>query len=906
MAINLDKNNKTINGYHDKSVNKYGLINRNYPILTDEIYSPFLITRDHYYLINTGQVSKLLTNYKALQDFNTIKVRFANILIIPGLIISITYILHLFGMFKQVAFIENSLSTGITSSFFWLSVFGVIILWHDYYKSKSTHIKLPKAETISPKVLETITNTDFNFGRYSQLEAIHFLSEQSQDLIYRHIKGDIFQTFEMYNELVTSNVIIKRLIKRANISLSSEHFTSHNINNNTIPSYQTSSLRSIIIYALEEALLTDSPNIEPVHFFLAITRVFPIIQKLLQSEKTSIGLLREVAKYNIEKENKAESTSLLDPYNIYNKTGGIANSWVYGYTYILNHFSKDITETIINTKDKFGIGHENEVDALVSILGRVSKKHALLIGEPGVGKSSLLKGLAQRINWGNVPPQLENKRIIQLDINGLIAYKDPKQNIESLVEKAMHELEKAGNTILYIDEMQELIPAKAESAGHSLAQMLLPYILESKFPIVGTVNYADYKKYFYTNESLRQSFTNIEVSELSAQKSLEILESKIPILEENFKLFITLPALKTAIELAQRYIRERMLPDSAINVIESACSWAQANNVSVLTSEHVSKSVSIQTNIPVESISSEDADKLLSLSDKIKEKVIGQEDAIKTAVEALKRARTDLKDPNRPIGVFLFIGPTGVGKTHLAKVISSEYFDTGEDIIRVDMSEYQEAGSISKVLGTTQTDKTSQTNISLLDRVKTNPYSVLLFDEIEKADASVLDLFLQLFDEGRLTSNSGETVDFTNTIIICTSNIGSRVLLESLDKKKSALWDEIKARVVIELKQAIRPELFNRFDDIVVFSPLNIEMLTKITELLLIKLSKRISEQGITLEWEKAIPTLISNKAYDPALGARPLRRYIQEKVEGKLATQLLEKKLNSGDTIKIKSSWIK
>jgi ATP-dependent Clp protease ATP-binding subunit ClpC len=469
----------------------------------------------------------------------------------------------------------------------------------------------------------------------------------------------------------------------------------------------------------------------------------------------------------------------------------------------------------------------------------------------------------------------------------------------------MNELTNSGNTILYIDEIQELVPAKAEKSGHSLASIMAPFILEGKFPIIGTINYADYKKYFYSNESLRQSFENIEVSELSPHDTLKIIETQIDYLEENFNLYLSFPAITAAIELSQRYISERKLPDSAVRTLEAACSWAQSQKIKRLTNEHVAKYVSIQTNVPVETITAEEASRLMNLEQTMQSKVIGQDEAVHKVVETLKRARTDIRDPNKPMGVFLFLGPTGTGKTHLGKVLSKEYFGSKSDIVKVDMSEYQDIQSIQKFLGSNSDNSAyTQNSVTLLDRIKSNPFTVVLFDEIEKAHPQVLDLFLQLFDEGRLTSNMGETVKFTNTVIICTSNIGSKILLDAL-QKDNALWEEAKARSLIELQQAIRPELLNRFDNIIVFAPHSIENLIKISIILLNDLAKRVSEKGIVLNWDNKIPMLIADRAQVPGMGARPLKRFIQEKIEGKIATEVLTGNLESGSTVSIKESWL-
>jgi ATP-dependent Clp protease ATP-binding subunit ClpC len=716
--------------------------------------------------------------------------------------------------------------------------------------------------------------------------------------------GNRFNTYKiLYDSL--SDPLTREILNRADIDINVNNLKDLGVFDNTLPQYNVAGLRNIVIYATEAAIKTDSRQIEIAHFVIALFKAYPVLQKILQENKISTEILEESTKYLLEEIYKKEHYGFFDLTRPYYKNGGIARNWIYGWTFILGHFSSDVNEKVSLTQETFGIGHKKEIDALISSVGKLTNNKILLTGEPGTGKSSIIKGLAQRINKGDVPVQLKNKRIVQFDLNGLIATASNNKNLEQLVLSAMKELSNAGNTILYIDEIQELIPAKAEKSGHSIAGIMLPYILESNFSIVGTINYADYKKYFYSNASLKNSFDTIEVAELSPEDTLVLLTEKIQLLESNFGVYIPLPALMASIEFAQRYIHNRKLPDSAVNVLEATCSWAQTNNISRITSEHVAKVVSIQYGIPVKSIDSDEATQLMKLEETIKSRVIGQDQAVHLIVETLKRSRTDIRDPNKPIGVFLFLGPTGVGKTYLAKVIAQEYFDRGEDIIRVDMSEYQEVSSISKFLDTGSEGEMTQHKISLIDRVKSNPYSVVLFDEIEKAHPNILNLFLQLFDEGRLTSNLGETVSFRNAVIICTSNIGSRILLESLEKEQS-MWSEAKDRAIIELRQAISPELYNRFDEIVVFSPHDVTKLTTIAQLQLNELAERMQKKGIMLDWDKTLPMLIANKAYEPGFGARPIKRYIQKNIEGKIATELIEKKTKAGETITIRESWIK
>lgn len=896
---------KTLLGYHDKHLNKLGTIDpKALPIFIEERYAPFLVTRDYIFNVSTDKIFNTAENVKALKNFNILKRIFANILIIPGLIIAIIYVLQLLNLVGDSSTPETFVTNNIMNLFFWISVLGIIILWHDYYRTKSHPTRLPNAEPISTKEMEDIKMSGFKLGRYSPLESLYFFSEETLEILANSVKKSQFDSFKLFQKII-SEPLSKEVLNRSDLHIDKSRFKNLQISEDTLPSYDLAGLRNIIIYANEVAIHTKARQIESCHILIAFFKAYPVLQQILKENKNNTQILTEAAKFLLHEEYTQNHSSIFDTTRLYYKTGGVARDLIYGWTFILGHFSSDVNENVANTQEVFGIGHKKEIERLTATVGKLSKNNALLIGEPGVGKSSIIKGLAQKINRGDVPEQLKDKRIVQLDLNSLMAQANKEKNIEELIKKAMEELTKAGNTILYIDEIQELIPAKAEKSGSSIAGMMLPYILESVFPIVGTLNYADYKRYFLSNQSLSNAFDNIEIEELSPEKTLEILTAKVPFLERNFRTYIPIPALMVSTELAQRYIHNRKLPDSAVNVIESTCSWAQTNGINRVTAEHVAKVVSIQHGIPVKSIDAEEATKLMKLEETIKQRVIGQDQAVHLIVETLKRSRTDVRDPNKPIGAFLFLGPTGVGKTYLSRVVAQEYFDRGEDIIRVDMSEYQEVSSISKFLDTGGESNLQQNKISLIDRIKNNPYSVVLFDEIEKAHPNILNLFLQLLDEGRLTSNLGETVSFRNCIVICTSNIGSRIILESLEKDQS-MWSEARDKAIIELRQAISPELYNRFDEIVVFGPHNVNNLATIAELQLQELAKRMSDKSINLEWNSTIPMLIANKANEPGLGARPIKRFIQRNIEGKIATEIISQGIKSGETITLKESWIK
>ncbi len=888
---------KALLGYHDKDKGKYILLeNGQPPILVDERYEPFLMTSRQFFTEKTARIDDSLRRVPIRQKIRAFKNTLATILAIPGTIAAILYTLEFISSTTGNEILPFKIPAWIINFTFWLAIWGVMILWHETYRTINQSQKIINADQFSEHDLETIKKGDMGFSKLTMINMWNVLSKEAKDLLYYSLEKDQIDVYKMLlygAESKEGNIILERL----NIQDLKNSLKENDINQNTIPDYPITAIRSILVYALEEAVLTQSMTVEPSHIFIALFKVFPILDQYLKRNRQNVELMRYVIKWlNIKKMN-IQLSRTFDPDIPYTRSGGIANSWLYGYTYVLNHYSSDLTKEMAQKNREYGIGHEPQLEQAISILSKMSKNNILFIGESGTGKTSMAKGIATRINKGKVPQTMRDMRIIKLDINGLIAGADEHGNLEALIQKSMRELEKAGNTILFIDEIQELVPARAQESQHSVAGIFLPYVLESKFPIIGTITYADYKRYFYSRESLRQSFNSIEVHEVSPQAAFEIILTMLEDLENKYNIHVTFPAILSSIELAQRYIHDRKLPDSAVNIIESACASASHEGKKILTADKISEVVTQQTNIPVEDVSTEEATKLLNLEEKMKAKVIGQDEAVHQVVEALKRARADVRDPNKPIGTFLFLGPTGVGKTHLAKTLSKEYFGSEAELIRLDMSEFKDIASMQKILGSSDISEGAQTATTLLDKVKRNPFATILLDEIEKAHPQVLDLFLQLLDEGRLTSSSGETVTFNNTIIISTSNIGSKILLDTL-KQDEDMFEVAKDKVMLELRQKVRVEFLNRFDKIIVFSPHDMENLAKIAVLLLKELKARMINKDITIEWTPAIPHLIASKAHEPGLGARPLRRYIQDHVEGHLATQMLHQNIRAGDKL--------
>lgn len=885
---------QTLQAYSDNT-GKSGILNDPLPLITGEQSTPWLITHDAKYSVKVEELLRFKGNHKKLQNFHIARSAFAKLLLYPALVAL---------LLKAVAlFVELPLAShGLVDTLLSVGIVGFIIYWYNEERVETTAaVILPHQKFSSDFRQEAKKGVLPNLDYMEQRNASFYLSNPSLDLISTNIDETSLNTDALYNQMLRGDKVVGQMVRR--LGLKADQLQTQAGTPSELQPFATAGIRSLILYAMEEAILTNAHTIEPLHIFLAMLRVFPSLHIVLEKNKISPALPREAARSHFNKINHDKTVGYLNMMHEYDKTGGVMKDLMYGYTFVLNKFSKDLTNIIANSKDDYGIGHAKEVEALAAIIGKVSDRHALLMGEPGVGKSSIVKGLAQSINANNAPEQLKGKRIIQLDLNGLIAHASQGNSLEASVARAMGELEKAGNTVLYIDEIQELISASGGENDRSLAGVLLPYILDGTFPIIGTINHSEYNKLFRNKDSLKKSFTIIEVPELNIQATMTILETMIKSLEEKYKIFITFPAIEAAATLAKRYVTEKKLPDGAVDTLESTISWAHAKGIETLAADHIAQYLSIQTNVAIHSVTKEEATDLLTLDERMRAKVIGQDHAIEKVVQALKRARTDLRDPNKPVGVYLFIGPTGVGKTYLTKTLAQEFFNDKTDIIRIDMSEYQGTDSIDKILGSNSGNPNVNAT-TLLDKIKRNPFTVVLFDEIEKAAPQVLDLFLQLFDEGRLTSNTGETADFTNSIIICTSNIGSKKLLTDL-KQDLSNWEEVKKTVNNELKNSIRPELYNRFDDVITFRPHTPETLAHIVKLELKKLARRVQKQGIRLEWADTVPALIATKAYDPGLGARPIRRFIQDKIEGKIATQLLSEDVQSGSKMVIDDSWI-
>jgi ATP-dependent Clp protease ATP-binding subunit ClpC len=638
----------------------------------------------------------------------------------------------------------------------------------------------------------------------------------------------------------------------------------------------------------------------------------------------------------------------------------------------VDQLGMDLTAAARQNKLDPIVGRAREIERMIQILSRRTKNNPVLIGEPGVGKTAIAEGLAHRIVAGDVPETLTGKRLVTLDIGGLVAGTKYRGEFEERLKKVIDELKSAGNCILFIDEMHMLVGAGAAEGAVDAANILKPSLARGELQCIGATTLDDYRKYIEKDAALERRLQPILVEEPSVEESIEILHGIRERYEEHHHLKISDEALRAAAVLAARYVADRFLPDKAIDLIDEASSRVRIKRSAtppslkeaqngleslrrekdqaissqqyelaadlrdrevklqdriatlegelgeggqevgppVVTEEDIADVVSMWTGIPVARIASEEQARLLNMEDALRAKVIGQPEAITAIAKAVRRSRAGLKDPKRPIGVFMFLGPTGVGKTYLPRMLAEFMFGSQEAMIRLDMSEFMEKHNVSRLVGAPPGYIGYDDGGQLTDAVRRKSYCLILLDEIEKAHPDVFNTLLQIFDDGHLTDAKGRKVDFRNTIIVMTSNVGSDLIRREsalgfkLNKEESKtaedMHNRMKGRVMEELKRAFRPEFINRIDNTIVFQTLSREDIRKIVELQIAELEKQLVLKGVTLEVTDACKDWIGEKGFDPIFGARPLRRVIQDEVEDRLSDALLEGRFQEGDRVKI------
>lgn len=633
---------------------------------------------------------------------------------------------------------------------------------------------------------------------------------------------------------------------------------------------------------------------------------------------------------------------------------------------VIEQYCTDMTARAEEGKQDPVVGREEEMYRLMQVLSRRTKNNPCLIGEPGVGKTAVVEGLAQRIAAGVVPEKMKDKRIYTLDLPGMIAGSKYRGEFEERMKGLISEVESNGNIILFLDEIHTMIGAGGAEGAIDASGILKPSLARGELQLIGATTITEYRKYIEKDAALERRFQPVSVEEPSKEQCLEILKGLKGRYESHHKVLIRDEALEAAVSMSERYITDRNLPDKAIDVLDESCSKVSLKGYKVpenltaldlrlkelekqkeesikngcfeeasllqkeqeeaekkseqlkkrfqkktsssqpeVTEEDIAEVVSAWTKIPVQKLAESDTDRLKKLESVLHQRVIGQEEAVKAVVRAVKRGRVGLKDPKRPIGSFLFLGPTGVGKTELSKALAEAMFGNEESMIRVDMSEYMEKHSVSKMIGSPPGYVGHEEGGQLSDQVRTHPYSVLLFDEIEKAHPDVFNILLQVLDDGHITDSKGRKIDFSNTVIIMTSNAGAKAIIEPKKLGFAAKDDpagdykRMKQNVMDEVKQIFRPEFLNRIDEIIVFHALEKTHMKKIVTLMCRDFTKRIEDQmDIRLTLRESAKALIAEKGTDAKYGARPLRRALQTELEDKLAEAILNGEVKRGDCI--------
>lgn len=566
--------------------------------------------------------------------------------------------------------------------------------------------------------------------------------------------------------------------------------------------------------------------------------------------------------------------------------GGVNRGWTGRVTPTLDTFSTDLTLEAAKGHLKLMIGKERPFKEAARILARLHKSNALLVGPPGSGKNYLVRGIAQAVMRGAEEESLLGRRVIELDVGALIAGARSQGELGERLQWIIQEIEASRGIILFIDEIHNLVVAGGEVETAFIFNTLRPHLSTGKFQMIGATSWENYRRYVAPNEALAQVFELVEVPAATREESIEVLEYETLELERTHKgVKVSFPAIKTAVEMSDRLIYERVLPDKASNLLEEAVLEKQNAGGGVVGEEEIAVIVAAKTHLPVTKITKKEAKELLSLEERIHQGLINQEEAVKAVSDALRRARAGLREEEKPIATFLFVGPTGVGKTELSKILAEVYFGSRESMVRVDMSEFADVKNIYRLIGSPPGAEGEEPG-QLTEAIRQRPFSLILLDEFEKAHPQISNLFLQVFDDGRLTDGRGKTVDFTNTIIIATSNAGTKFIQDQLMAGRAI--GEFKDEFLEELRKIFPPELLNRFDGVMVFKPLKPEHVRKIVELKLKGVEKDLADREIELSATPEFIDRIAELGYAPEWGARPLTRVIQDRVEAVLAKKIL------------------
>ncbi len=762
-------------------------------------------------------------------------------------------------------------------------------------------IKYPKRKNDSeviPKFKSQSRTKDFDIAKTFDEKALKVVDDAY--LLSKKIKQPQMTVKHIFWTLLSDSVV-KSLLIRLNINGSElveklKKYLVEPDNEKNIDTKMTWACQRVFINAYIDAYQFEQEAVEPWNLLVPCLEQDLVIEEILYDLKIDKDMLINVVEwYRIDKEFIENKKSLRKLSQL--KPGGAMNkTFTAVATPTLNQFSTDLTLKAKYSQFDICVGREKELTAIFQAW-QSGHSGVLLTGEPGTGKRTIIEGLAQLMVKEHVPAFLKDKRLLELDISRLVSGIDDNEAKGRLLT-CIYEINRAGNIVLFVSNLENLGGTSTSEKGLDIADVLAESLQKQALFFIGSATVSNYSKYI-ENSTLGGLLTTIGVAEPSINQAIRITESKVTALENRYNIYFSYKAIEKAVKMTDKYIQNKFLPAKAIDVITAASTFVyqrfQQNKENNLCShEDIAHIISELTGIPTNKLSEDEAHKLLNLEDYIHERMIDQEEAVKAVSDSLRRSRAELREGNRPIANFLFLGPTGVGKTELAKSVADIYFGSEEYMIRLDMSEYQHPDSVKKMIG----DSNGALGY-LTEAVRKKPFALILFDEVEKAHPDILNLFLQVMDDGRLTDAQGRTVNFSNSIIIATSNAGALYIQEAVREREDISL--IKQNLIDNhLNKVMRPELINRFDGLIVFKPLREEDIIDIARLMLRGIDKRLQEKGLSLKCSEVGLVVLAKLGYDPEFGARPLRRLLQDKIENELANLFLAKKLNRRDVVYI------
>lgn len=803
------------------------------------------------------------------------------LLILSTVIILITSIKGGQNFLMEIA-VESS-----PASFFWWVLFGLI-----FVTSFNYFYHQPKIKPV--KDFGPVPTHDSLYHRIDVANSFDddLLQILNKAIIAANKAKKIPNIWWMFRELMNDNKFLWLIVKMELNPQIIASFIEFRLNNFESQSNWEKDWDKVLLEAYLEGARMRADTISFNHVFLALVKADPDVARIFEElgqtvkEIETVCLWQEKINQQIVRNREYRERSRFKPM------GHMNRAWTAVPTPILDSFGQDLTAMAKFEALERLIGRTKEIAQTINVLEKMSKNNVLFIGESGVGKSTIANGLAYKMVSEEVPDMLKDKRLINLNITRL--FSSAGEGAERLFLGALNEVIRAKNVILYIDDLHLLAGIKTRSGGPMDALAILSETL-SKYRIqfIASTSPEGYSKYISTYDQIVSELSTIEIPEVDNETAIAILEEVTHRIENQNQVLITYPALKMAVELSADLITEKKLPSKAYDLLTEAAVVARNQNKKLMTKQDIINLMQEKTHVPIAQVTTEESKLLLNLHDELHKRVIGQEMAVKEVAEAIKRARVGLKDKSKPIASFLFVGPTGVGKTELAKALAAIYFGDEERMIRLDMSEYQEVGDIKKIIGAPPGSAEFEERGYLTEAVKKNPFSLVLLDELEKAYPNILNLFLQVLDEGKIKDSMGRTVKFNNSIIIATSNAGTPKIQEGI--KNNLPHEQIEEQLMEELKKVYRPEFLNRFDGVIMFEPLQVEEILQIAKLMIAKINKSLANQKITVEvMDEALKSFIAG-GYNQEFGARALYRTLQDKVKNVIAEKMLTGELKEG-----------